>query len=238
MVTNVTSTMNISITASNATNSSDYAYEGDVPIYASKLASRMTFILMMVTGFLGIFGNGLSVIIFIKSNMAKTGVGILLIGVAFGDSIILIGNLFVSTFFTYGWITYQLLDNSNFLCKTVFYLQYASQLWVALQTLALTFERFMSVSHPLKLKQFNVFTLTKRFMMVSFLFSFAMCSYALVALGVVIYPTGPYCDIFDEYANVFDLSDLIIIRIFADAAIGIFIAILTGLIIKTLYKVC
>ncbi len=237
-ISSVLSTTNISMMASNSSNTSEYIYEGDMPIHASQLASRVTFVLLMIIGFLGIFGNVLSAIVFIKSQMSKTSVGILLIGVAIGDTIFLIGNFFIATAFSYGWITYQLLNHSNFLCKTIFYLQYASQLWVALQTLGLTLQRYMSVAYPLKLKQLNMFPLSRRFMAITFIFSHVVCSYALVFLGTAMYPIGPYCVILDEYANIFDLSDFIIVRLFADAIIGIFIVILTGLIIKALYKVC
>ena len=229
--------MNISGISSNYTNSSNNAETNDSPVYASQLSSRITFLLMMITGILGIFGNALSVTGFIKSNMSKTGVGLLLIGIAFGDTLFLIGHILISMFFASGWITYQLLDHSEFLCKTVFYTQYASQLWVSLQTLVLTFERYLSVAYPLKLKQFNVLTLTKRFMVITFIFSFAICSYTLVTLGVVMYSNGPYCQILPNYGDDFDLLDLIIIRIFADVLIGIVIAIFTGLIIKSLYQV-
>ncbi len=234
---NITSAKNISIIGQNSSNSSEYVYEADQPIYASQLASRITFVFLMITSFLGVFGNALSVIVFIKSKISQTGVGILLTGVAVGDAMFLIGYLFVATFYSYGWITYQPLNHSNFLCKLIFYIQYASNLWVALQTLGLTFERYLSLAHPLKLKQFNMLALTKQFMAITFIFSYGMCSYTLVSLGTATLPTGPYCVILGEYAKVFDLSDLIIVRIFADTIIGIFIAIFTGLMIKTLYKV-
>lgn len=172
---------------------------------------------------IGICGNVLSCAIFCTCHLRKTPPGRYIIALSIVDSMVLLAEFFIAM--------ELYVDTKDAACKIIYYLRYVFKLASSLLVVAIAVERFILVVFPLK---HNVISTTKTAMIsiaVITLTSFALCAYALFTLGVT---KWNFCSIIMDKYTIYTTVDLVVSVGLGEVIASVIIAILTGVIVKTL----
>ena len=196
---------------------------------------------LMVIG-VGMLGNIMSIVVFIKFRLSTGTVGQYLITLALADNLVLISELLI-------WMTqipleYLVIDAYYWICRFTYYLKYAGRIWSACLTLVVTVERYLFVAHPLKKAHFQKhhihrilipFTLTASLSIVSYaLFLIKVQEVQMVSDGIT--SNATQCFILQDKRKLFVVLDIIVVRGIGDLLIGVLILIFTILSIKVLLQ--
>ena len=196
---------------------------------------------LMVIG-VGMLGNIMSIVEFIKFRLSTGTVGQYLITLALADNLVLISELPI-------WMTqipleYLVIDAYDWICRFTYYLKYAGRIWSACLTLVVTVERFLFVAHPLKKAHFQKhhihrilipFTLTASLSFVSYaLFLIKVQEVQILSGGII--SNATQCFILQDKRKLFVVLDIIVVRGIGDLLIGVLILIFTILSIKVLLQ--
>ena len=195
----------------------------------------------MVIG-VGMLGNILSIVVFVKFRLSTGTVGQYLITLAMADNLVLISELPV-------WMTqmpleYFLIDSYDWLCRFTYYLKYAGRIWSACLTLVVTVERYLFVAHHLKKAHFQKNHFHRILIPSTLTVSLSSVSYALFLIKVqevqivsdAITSNATQCFILQEKRRLFVVFDIIVVRGIGDLLIGVLILIFTILSIKVLLQ--
>lgn len=197
-------------------------------LVVSKALNRYVLPVIIVVG---IFGNTLSVMVFINSKLRKHSTSVYLATLAVVDS-----GLLVCLFFMWlGWIGRD-VSNTQPLCSIVVYVTYVCSFLSVWIVVSFTVERYIVVSRPLRGRQF----LRKRHahMVVLLLTVIALFLYLVLfwTTGVILFPNGiRVCTTYPKYEYVLWILSHIdtIITLLVPTVI---IFILNGLIVCIIYQ--
>ena len=186
---------------------------------------------------LGIFLNFLCFITFLKSKMYKTATGIHMTYLAIADNVVLISMLLADSGGTQRLFLPDMYNHGFINCEGTFFTVMAGFLWSGILLTSATFERFLSVAYPLKIKLWNLYHKSKILMIVYLVLSFGLYSFSLLCLHSVLLENGSYqCLPVIRYVNICRYGDIIISTVLSNCLCSFLIFIFTALTSKYLYK--
>ena len=180
-------------------------------------------------GILGVISNGLSLCLFVHMTKLKMHVYYILIGVSIVDDFCLISQLDNAV---HAQFAVSLLSFSPILCKIAYWLQNAAMISSAYFVLIYTFERFVSVTYPLKVAVICTKRRLLRAMLGTVLISLALAGYELKYYTVV----RNYCTRRARDRHFYNILDLAILTVIGSFLPYSAIAVLNGLIIYATIK--
>ena len=185
---------------------------------------------------IGIVLNFLCFYIFLKSGLHKSATGIHLTYLAIADNAVLISELFTDSSNT-ARVFASALYNNLVSCEPTYFTMLAGFLWSGILLTSATFERFLSVAYPLKIKMWNLHGKSKILMVIYLVLSFGLYSFTLLCLGSILSETGSYqCVPVVKYINVCRYGDIIISTVLSNCLCSFLIFIFTILTSVKLYK--
>ncbi len=213
--------------AANSSETADYNAGID---YVGVLCFYSTFLVIV----LGVVGNTLSIIVFVKFSLSTGTVGQYLTALALADNIVLLSHLPI-------WISdksmgYDFIDTHDWLCRSTFYLKYAGRIWSACLTLTLTVERYLFVAYPLRIAYLQERRIHRIIIPVTMLLSLVSVIYSPFLLRVLdVQGNGTRCFVSQETKYLFFVLDITIVRAIGDILLGILIFVFTILTIRALF---
>ena len=208
--------------------------------YHESFMTFLTFYFKFLVIIVGIFGNTMSIVVFVKFRFSSGTVGQYLITLALADNVVLISELPI-------WMAQTplklfLIDIYDWLCRLTYYLKYSGRIWSACLTLVVTVERYLFVAHPLKKAYFQKHHIHRILLPLTLSISLICVSYALflVQLQHVEITSGDItsnmtqCFILQDKRKLFVVLNIVIVRGIGDILFGVLILIFTILSIKVL----
>ena len=186
---------------------------------------------------IGIVLNFLCFYIFLKSGLYKSATGIHLTYLAIADNVVLISELFTDSSNTARLFAPALYNNDLVSCEPTYFTMLSGFLWSGILLTSATFERFLSVAYPLKIKMWNLYGKSKILMLVYLVLSFGLYSFTLLCLESILSENGTYqCVPVVKYINVCRYGDIIISTVLSNCLCSFLIFIFTILTSIKLYK--
>ena len=186
---------------------------------------------------LGIFLNFLCFTIFLKSKVCKTATGLHMTYLAIADNVVLISMLLADSGGTQRLFLPGLYNHGFINCEGTFFTVMAGFLWSGILLTSATFERFLSVAYPLKIKLWNLYQKSKILMVIYIVISFGLYSFSLLCLESVLSEDGDYqCVPVVKYVNICHYGDIIISTVLSNCLCSVLIFIFTVLTSICLYK--
>ena len=185
---------------------------------------------------IGMVLNFLCFYIFLKSGLYKSATGIHLTYLAIADNVVLISELFTDSSNTARLFAPALYNNGLFSCEWTYFTMLAGFLWSGILLTSATFERFLSVAYPLKIKMWNLYHKSKILMVIYLVLSFSLYSFSLLCLESISSETGSYqCLPVVKYINICRYGDIIISTVLSNCLCSFMIFIFTILTSIKLY---
>ena len=215
-------------------NSSNSSTTQTVPLIDEQTGFiELTLVMQYLTnsgaGIFGVIANALSLCLFVRMTKQKMHVFYILIGVSIADDFCLISQLDNAA---YSWFSVSLLGMSPIPCKILHWLQDAAKISSAYFVLMYTFERFVSVTYPMK-----VAVICTKYHLLLAMFGTVLVSVALAGYDLKYYVLNiNYCTRKSRDRNVYNVLDLVILTVIGSFLPYSAIAVLNGLIIYALYK--
>ena len=186
---------------------------------------------------MGIFVNVLSVMIFVKSRMAWTPVGLHLMYLAIADSLVLVSG------FAAGSRSWHLLINipdlwsvNTVTCVGTYYTINVGFTWSGLLLASSTIERFLSIAFPLKVKSLNLYRKSKILMGVYLMLSLLLSSYIALCFEIITVVDFNICAYSEKYKDICDIGNMILNVVIANALCFTLILVFTILTSVSLRK--
>ena len=178
---------------------------------------------------LGVIMNILCLIIFVKSKISQSPTGLTLICLSIADNIVLVSSFLSST---QNWSNYiaipSLVKNYSFICQGNHYLVNIGFLLSGLLLTSATIERYISVRFPLKVKSWNLYVKTKILLVVYFIASFGLSSFAFLCYNIVPM-TIDRCLYSPKYDQICYVSEIIVNTVLSNGLCTLLIFIFTVL---------
>ena len=181
---------------------------------------------------MGVFINCLCILIFVKSKMAYTAVGLHLMYLAIADNLVLVSGFIGST------RDWHILSNipdiwsSNIItCSGTYLCINVGFTWSGILLASSTIERFLSVALPLQVKSWNLYRTTKILMGVYPTLSL-MCGYGVLCVEIV----SNVCAPSTKYEDMCYIGDIIAAGVIANGLCFTTILVFTILTSISLYK--
>ena len=160
---------------------------------------------------IGFVLNLLCLMIFIKSGIVRTPTGIHLVFLTLADNLLLV-SLFIAN--TQVWARLIKISNlqaiTSFVCAGVHLTVNVGFLWTGLLLVSATFERFLSVTFPIKIQQWSLYSKTKILMVVYFTGSVSVCGYTVLCFEIKYGDYGEnecvYTQTYNEMCYVGDIA--------------------------------
>ncbi len=199
----------------------------------------VNFICMGVVINVGVVCNILALLVLLTSvSMRRTSTGSYLIGLTVADTLFLSGELF-------RWVHSSRSDGGYFdglsfmntsvtWCRTIYALRYVGKVWSAWITVAITAERFVTISYPLKVIRVSTATTARIVVGTIGVLSAVLASFPAWTLKIIPYKGCPKCQIGNE--AVYNAMNWAILRVGSLMLPGAIILVFTVLIFKHLVQ--
>ena len=152
----------------------------------------------------GFILNLVSVVIFVKSKIARTSVGLHMVFLAIADNLVLVSG------FIDGTSVWQFLINipdlcalTSFTCSASNYFHGVGLTWSGILLASSTIERFMAVALPLRVKAWNLYKKSKVLMGLYLMLCIVICSHGWFCDDAVTLYKGNVCSIGIIIVNLF-----------------------------------
>ena len=186
---------------------------------------------------IGFVLNCLCFYIFLKSGVYKSATGIHLTYLAICDNVVIISELFTDSSNTNRVFAPYLYDNDLVSCKITFFTMLSGFLWSGVLLTSATFERFLSVAYPLKIKMWNLYGKSKILMVIYLVLSFGLNIFTLLCVESVPSDKGNYqCAATANYIDFCLYSDIVISTILCNFLTCFLIFVFTILTSIQLFK--
>ena len=186
---------------------------------------------------IGFVLNCLCFYIFLKSGVYKSATGIHLTYLAIVDNVVLVSELFTDSSNTNRVFAPYLYDNDLISCKITFFTMLSGFLWSGILLTSATFERFLSVAYPLKIKIWNLYRKSKILMVIYLVLSFGLNFFCILCIESVPSDNGTYqCVPTGNYINLCLYTDIIISTILSNFLCSFLIFVFTILTSIQLFK--
>ena len=188
----------------------------------------------------GLILNMASLLVFCKSDNYSTSVGLHLKCLAVADSLLILAQFLVTA--DDHWeemIGIPAISTTNdFFCKIGNYLFIVGYLTSPFVLASATVERFLCITYPLKIKQWNINLITKILMGLFFLLSFSVATIALFAFKVQPDPFDKEfaCMVLPKYEALWNRVNIATISVIANLVCGNLIFMFSILIAVCLFK--
>ena len=160
---------------------------------------------------MGIFVNVLSVMIFVKSRMAWTPVGLHLMYLAIADSLVLVSSFAAGSRFWHLLINIPDLWSVNTVtCVGTYYTINVGFTWSGVLLTSSTIERFLSIAFPLKVKSLNLYRKSKILMGVYLVLSLILCSYIALCFEIITLGDFKICAYSERYKDICDIGNMVV----------------------------
>ena len=185
----------------------------------------------------GVFVNCLCILIFVKSKMAFTAVGLHLIYLAIADNLVLMSGFIGST------RDWHMLSNIRDICSSNIITCIGAYMsinvgftWSGVLLASSTIERFLSIAFPFQVKSWNFYRKSKILMGVYPILSLLLCGYGVLCVEIISVDGTNICLPSRKYEDVCYVGDMIVIGAFANGLCFTTILIFTILTSISLYK--
>ena len=185
----------------------------------------------------GLFGNIISIVVFLSSQLRRKSPGQYFLALALADNIVLLGELCL-------WLNKSSLEGRDikinfmrddiFSCKFVNYLRYLGRIWSSLIVMTISVERLIMICLPLKAERYSTPNCARVIITLLFIFGALVSSPIFTYVGISTYKEKQFCYIVEEYRDDFLVWCLSGVVAFEMIVPGIVIFIVTGLIIYRL----
>ena len=166
----------------------------------------------------GIFVNVLSVMVFVKSKIAWTPVGLHLMYLAIADSLVLVSGFVAGSRSWNELINMPDLWSANtFTCVGTYYSVNVGFTWSGVLLASSTIERFLSIAFPLQVKSWNLYRKSKILMRVYFILSLVICSYIVLCFEMITLGDFDICAYTEKYQDICDIGNMVLNLIIANA---------------------
>ena len=165
----------------------------------------------------GVFLNILSIVIFVKSKLAWTPVGLHMMYLAIADNLILVSILIRVTLWRYYLIHFYDLYSLNIItCVGTYYSLEVGFTWSSFLLISVTIERFLSIAFPLKVKTWNLYRKSKTLMGTYLILSLILSGYTVLGFNIITIDNTNVCVYSERYKNIFYISNIIMNVVFAN----------------------
>ena len=223
------------VTASSVYNYSFYNEPAPASVY--KIIGKIelsTNMFLMPVGFLL---NLLNVIVFVKSRIAWTSVGLHMMFLAIADNLVLFSGFVINTsFWQYIINIPDLWSLNSFTCGAAYYIVDVSFTWSGFLLVSSTVERFMVVALPLKVKSWNLYKKSKILMVLYFLLSILICLYNPFCYIIIKHNNTNFCLPSEKYKDFCYFSTMVVNVVIANVLCFTLTFVFTVLISIALYK--
>ena len=156
--------------------------------------NQLNIYLIPIIIIVGVFGNGISFMVFIGTHLRRQSSSIYLAGLAIADVSFLLA-LFVGWF---SWLRIHLFHR-NVWCQVVVYVTYVGSFLSVWCVVCFTAERFIIVSYPFKRQTLCTVKNARTVLVTISLFALTSFSFPLWTSGIVLYNGLPYCTVLPQY---------------------------------------
>ena len=186
---------------------------------------------------IGLVFNTLALLVFISSWMRTTVPGRYFMALAIADNIVLTGELlyWLNSYNSKGSrLGISFLHTIEWVCQSVHWIRYGARMWSSWITVAITIERYLTVSYPLKMVAYS--NPWKSTIVVSLLFvvCFSASSFTFCTLEVGWYNRW-LCALSDT--TIYHISIVVVVGTFGELLVpSIIVLVFTILILRSLTK--
>ena len=213
-------------------NDTEGNFFSSIDVHNIMLLERIKYYALMILVPTGLVLNTLSFVVFYKIKRHKSAVGCHIMCMAVADNCVLLGAFAVEA----DILGSSLQDRSWFLCKGSTVLVNSGCLWSGLLLASATIERFCCIAYPLKVKTWNLVTVSKILNVVFFFTSFGFNIPTVFGTYIETYENKTTCA-FNEESTISKVTDLIVNGIVSNMVIMLLILIFTIAIAVRLHRI-
>ena len=191
---------NFTILTNNVTNVTDVSDMCHDKVGPEALLPWRIFTFWSLAAFIpvGLVLNFLSLEVYLGSWMRHGVPGRYFIALSLADNLVLAGELLLWLNTRYGYgeesvLGINFVHSSNFMCKTTYFLRYGSRVWSSWLMVAITMERFLTVTFPLKMVRLSSPRKAVVVIVSLGVVSFSMASFTFFTLVSKDYKGSPLC---------------------------------------------